>query len=74
MHDGRFATLEQVVEHYNSGVQDGPALDNRLKSPDGAPRVLNLSDADKAALVAFMKTLDDPTLVTDAKFSSPFPD
>jgi cytochrome c peroxidase len=72
MHDGRFATLDQVVEHYSSGVQDGPALDSRLKAPDGTPLLLNLSVADKDALVAFLKTLDDPLLAADAKFSSPF--
>ena len=66
------AALDQVVEHYNRGVQDGPALDNRLKAPGGTPRVLNLSVADKSALAAFMKTLDDPTLAGDTKFSSPF--
>ena len=72
MHDGRFATLDQVVEHYNSGVQAGPALDNRLKGPGGAPQRLNLSVADKAALVAFMRTLTDTSLNTDPRFSSPF--
>jgi len=72
MHDGRFTTLEQVVEHYNSGVQNGPALDNRLRAGNGQPLVLNLSDADKAALAAFMRTLTDPVLTTDAKFGSPF--
>jgi cytochrome c peroxidase len=71
MHDGRFSSLEQVVEHYNSGVQLGPALDNRL-APGGQPLRLNLSANDKAALVAFMRTLTDTTLTTDAKFSSPF--
>lgn len=72
MHDGRFSTLDQVVEHYNSGVQAGPALDNRLRGPGGAPQRLNLSVADKAALVAFMRTLTDTTLTTDARFSNPF--
>ncbi len=72
MHDGRFSTLDQVVEHYNSGVQAGPALDNRLRGPGGAPQRLNLSVADKAALVAFMRTLTDTTLNTDARFSNPF--
>ena len=72
MHDGRFATLDQVVEHYSSGVQDGPALDIRLKAPNGTPLTLNLSVADKAALVAFLRTLDDPVLAADTKFSSPF--
>ncbi len=72
MHDGRFSTLDQVVEFYNSGIQAGPALDNRLKTPAGTPQVLNLSTSDKAALVAFMLTLSDNTLATDPKFSNPF--
>ena len=72
MHDGRFTTLAQVVEHYNSGVQLGAALDNRLIAGNGQPRRLNLSDADKAALVAFMLTLDDTALAADARFSDPF--
>ena len=72
MHDGRFATLDQVVEFYNSGIQAGPALDNRLRGPGGTPQRLNLSAADKAALVAFMLTLNDPDFVVDRRFTSPF--
>lgn len=72
MHDGRFSTLAQVVEHYDSGVQAGPALDNRLTGPGNAPRRPNLSAADKAALVAFLGTLSDSAMVSDAKFSNPF--
>lgn len=72
MHDGRFESLEAVVEHYSSGVQDGPALDGRLKAADGTPLRPNLSAEDKAALVAFLRTLDDPVLSADARFSSPF--
>ncbi|HEU4951205.1 MAG TPA: cytochrome c peroxidase [Holophagaceae bacterium] len=72
MHDGRFATLAEVVAHYDHGVQDGPALDRRLRGPDGQPQRLNLSDADQAALVAFLETLEDPVLPTDSRFSDPF--
>jgi cytochrome c peroxidase len=72
MHDGRFATLEQVIEHYDSGVQPGPALDPKLLGPGGVPRQLHLSADDKAALVAFLKALTDTTLTTDPKFASPF--
>lgn len=72
MHDGRFSTLADVVEHYNSGVQDGPALDNRLRGPGGVPQRLGLSVADKAALVAFMLTLNDTAFVSDPRFSNPF--
>lgn len=72
MHDGRFATLEAVVEHYASGVQEGPALDNRLRAPDGSPIRLALTAADKAALVAFLRTLTDESMTTDPRFGSPF--
>ena len=75
MHDGRFATLEQVVEFYNSGVVDNPNLSPPLRNPPGQPpgaRRLNLTTAQKAALVAFLKTLTDTSLADDAKFSDPF--
>lgn len=72
MHDGRFTTFEKVVDFYNLNVKNGPALDNRLKARDGNVRVPNMSATDKAALVAFLKTLDDPTLRTDARFGNPF--
>ncbi|MEL6529949.1 MAG: cytochrome c peroxidase [Pseudomonadota bacterium] len=71
MHDGRFTTLRQVVDHYSDGVQAGPALDNRLQQGN-APRRLNLSEADRQALVDFMVTLTDETLGADRKFSDPF--
>ena len=71
MHDGRFATLAEVVQFYVSGIQDGPALDPRLRQGD-APRRLDLDAADRAALVAFLMTLDDPVLTTDPRFGDPF--
>lgn len=72
MHDGRFSSLAQVVEHYNSGIQAGPALDPRLTGPGNTPLRLNLSAADKAALVAFMHTLTDTALLQSAAWSNPF--
>lgn len=75
MHDGRFATLEEVVEFYNSGVVNHPNLSAPLRNPPpqgGGVRRLNLTVAQKAALVAFMKTLTDENLATDPKFSDPF--
>jgi cytochrome c peroxidase len=57
MHDGRFSTLEEVVEHYSTGQKRSATLDpNLAKHPDGGVR---LSDSDKRALVAFLKTLTD---------------
>lgn len=72
MHDGRFKTLEEVVEHYNSGVKNHPNLSPQLRLPGGQPRLLNISPADKAALVAFLKTLTDASISSDVKFSTPF--
>jgi cytochrome c peroxidase len=71
MHDGRFATLADVIDFYDHGIQQGPALDPRLRR-GGRPQRLNLSAADRAALVAFLMTLSDRTLTTDARFSDPF--
>lgn len=57
MHDGRFATLEEVVEHYSSGVRNSPTLDpNLAKHPAGG---IQLTAEEKADLVAFLKTLTD---------------
>lgn len=72
MHDGRFDTLEEVIEHYSSGVKPHPNLSPELKNDDGSPATLNLSDEDKAALAAFLNTLTDEELLSDPRFSDPF--
>jgi cytochrome c peroxidase len=72
MHDGRFRTLEEVVEHYSSGVRPHPNLSPELRGPDGAPAQLNLSQADKEALVAFLMTLTDEKLLADPRYFDPF--
>jgi cytochrome c peroxidase len=72
MHDGRFATLEEVVEHYSSGVKNHPNLSQQLRLPNGQPRLANLTTQEKAALVAFLRTLTDVNITTDVKYSSPF--
>jgi cytochrome c peroxidase len=66
MHDGRFKTLDEVVEHYSKGIKQHPNLDGRLRGP------LNFNAGQKASLVAFMKTLSDRQFITDPKFSDPF--
>ena len=72
MHDGRFATLEEVIEHYNSGIQAHPTLSPALIDGDGNPVRMNFTAIEKAALVAFLKTLTDASLSTNAKWSDPF--
>jgi cytochrome c peroxidase len=72
MHDGRFESLEEVVEFYNSGIQANPFLDNRLKNPQGQPLRLNLTPEQVDELVAYLNTLTDQEFLNDAKFSDPF--
>ena len=71
MHDGRFSTLEEVIEHYATGVKPSSTLDDLLFhniEPDG----LQLTAQDKADLVQFLKTLTDENLSSDVRFSNPF--
>lgn len=72
MHDGRFKTLEEVIDFYDSGVKLHPSLDKKLIGPDGEPLRLNLSALEKKALVAFLESLTDQTLISHEKFSNPF--
>jgi len=74
MHDGRFETLEEVVGHYNSGVQDHPNLSREMRGRDRQIRRLNLDQEEINALVAFMETLTDESFISDEKFSDPFID
>jgi cytochrome c peroxidase len=70
MHDGRFSTLEEVVEHYNSGLKSSPTLDPALEQTRGTG--LMLSEQDKIDLVAFLKTLTDNDLISNNAYSNPF--
>ena len=70
MHDGRFHTLDQVVEHYNWSVRPHPNLDPRLK--DFAANGLALPEIEKVSLTKFLLTLTDRTLISDERFSDPF--
>lgn len=73
MHDGRFTTLNQVISHYNNGIENGPSLDNRLRQ-GGNPVRLGLTPAEQNAIVAFLETLTDDVVTEDIKFTNPFVD
>ncbi len=72
MHDGRFATLREVIDHYDHGLEDSPDLDTLLRDNSGHPVRLNLSEQDKGALEAFLHTLTDDAMLADPKFADPF--
>lgn len=76
MHDGRFKTLEEVLDHYSDHVQmASPGLDNNLLNVTNDPPFgthIDLTATEKKQLLAFLKTLTDSTFITDKRFSDPF--
>jgi cytochrome c peroxidase len=75
MHDGRFSTLREVIDHYDSGVLESRALSATLREGlhwSNPPVRMHLSESDKQALEAFLHTLTDNAFLTDPKFSDPF--
>jgi len=67
MHDGRFGSLEAVLNHYANGISDSPTLDPLLKRHGtmGIP----LTADEKMAIVAFLNTLTDTDFVTNTLYS-----
>jgi len=72
MHDGRFATLEEVIDHYSHGVKNSPSLDPLIASEFTNGVTLNFNDYEKESLIAFLKTLTDTGLIKNEAFSNPF--
>ena len=68
MHDGRFLTLEQVLDHYTTGVKDSPSLDPILKT--NGQRGIALTNPEKKQIIAFLRTLSDDTFITNRAFSA----
>ena len=76
MHDGRFATLDDVLAHYNEHIAFGsPTLDpnilNGSNSPLGPGQPLDLTDTEKKQIVLFLRTLTDSTFIQDPRFGPP---
>jgi cytochrome c peroxidase len=71
MHDGRFKTLEEVIEHYSTGIADNPNLDPRLRE-GVTPMRMAIPEHEKEAIIAFLNTLTDHQMIRDERFSNPF--
>lgn len=69
MHDGRFETIEEVINHYSEGLQNSPTIDPLMKKVDEGG--VHLTPEDKAKLKAFLLTLTDNELITNPDFSAP---
>lgn len=65
MHDGRFATLEEVLDHYAAG---GHGVENEDPNITG----FTMTDAEKEALLAFLRSLTDQSLLVDERYANPF--
>jgi cytochrome c peroxidase len=74
MHDGSFATLAQVINHYNAIPGNNTNLDPRLQRPGNQVQVLNLTQTQKNDLAAFLATLSGTAVYSDPKWSDPFDD
>ncbi len=76
MHDGRFATLEEVVAHYSDGIHPhenlGLAIAGEESLKQGETSGFKMSARQQAALVSFLKTLTDDEFIRDPRFSNPF--
>jgi cytochrome c peroxidase len=72
MHDGRFETLSDVIDHYSEGIQDDPNVDARLRDSENRPMRMHIPEADKKAIIAFLHTMTDTDMITNQKFSNPF--
>ena len=70
MHDGRFQTLEEVIDHYNSGIKQSATVDPTVMNTQATG--LFLTEQDKQDLINFMKTLTDDTFLNEPAFKSPF--
>lgn len=65
MHDGRFQTLEEVIEHYNSGGHISSTIDPSMKNQEYG---LLLTQTEKDNLLAFLKTLSDPSFIINEAY------
>ncbi|ARN70927.1 MAG: cytochrome c peroxidase [Bacteroidota bacterium] len=68
MHDGRFSTLKAVLDFYDTGMVDTGTIDSSLVKPDNSLGI-DLTEQEKESLIAFLKTLTDPTFLNDDQFS-----
>lgn len=70
MHDGRFKTLEEVINFYSEGLQKSANIDSKMEfvHQGGA----KLTSEDKRKIIAFLLTLSDSSFISNPEFSNPF--
>ena len=69
MHDGRFETLDEVINHYSEGLVYSETIDPLMKNiAEGGAQ---LTEVDKADLKAFLLSLSDPGFTINPDFQNP---
>lgn len=73
MHDGRFKTLDEVIDHYSEHIEQSPALSSFLRgeSNEAGGESLKLNSIEKKQLIAFLNMLTDSAFITNPAFSDP---
>ena len=73
MHDGRFKTLDEVVDHYSDHLKESEVLSTFLRgeSNDIGGKTLHLKPEEKKDIIAFLNMLTDSTFINDPRFSDP---
>jgi cytochrome c peroxidase len=71
MHDGRFATLEEVIGHYSDSLKTSPNV-NVINLQHYPQRGLHIGAIEKANLLAFLNALTDTSFLHNPDFSNPF--
>lgn len=72
MHDGRFETLREVIDHYSEGIAGHRNLSSQLQNRNGQPLRMNFSETEKQALIDFLEMTTDETVLVAERFSDPF--
>ncbi|MGB0974867.1 MAG: cytochrome-c peroxidase, partial [Flavobacteriaceae bacterium] len=68
MHDGRFNTLDEVINHYSEGLQDSPTIDPLMKKVDEGG--VHLTAQEKSDLKAFLLSLSDHEFIANPAFQN----
>jgi cytochrome c peroxidase len=69
MHDGRFATLDEVIEHYSTGIHQSATIDPLIEFASQGGVQLDASE--KLLLKQFLMTLTDYDFINNPKFQDP---
>jgi cytochrome c peroxidase len=70
MHDGRFTTLEEVLDFYSKGVHVSPTIDANMHNAHA--HGVKLTADEKKKMIAFLNTLTDAVFITNPAFSDPY--